>query len=163
MPFHWVVDQGHFLLPPVFLDSQIDGSTQAATSVLRGRPRGLLRGTIWPRKNSSPPHTPQGSRRSMAPDKHAILAAQPTQSAFAVSTSSGDSAKNGSGSSVQGSRVLRAAGTTARMTSVRPDSEYTGSGADTASNPAAPAATAVVPGPYIVQPLSSWSYRLSWV
>src|SRR5260370_36461443 len=137
--------------PPVFLHCQIDALPRAATSVLRGRPRGLLRGTTSPRKNSSPPHTPQGSRRSIAPDRHAILAAQPTQSAFAVSTSSGDSAKNSSGSSVQGSCVLRAAGTTARLTSVRPDPDRTGSGAETASNPAAPEATAAVPGPYIVQ------------
>src|ERR1700722_6239869 len=163
MPFHWVVDQGHFLLPPVSLDSQIDGSAQAATSVLRGRPRGLLRGTTSPRRNSSPPHTPQGSRRSIAPARHASLAAQSTQSAFADSTSSGDSAKNSSGSSVQGSCALRAAGTTARVTSVSPDPGRTDSGAETASNPAVPAATAAVPGPYIVQPLSSWSYRLSWV
>src|ERR1700734_2567839 len=149
--------------PRVFLDSQIDDLTQAAPSVLRGRPRGLLRCTTCPPKNTSPPHTPQGWRLSIAPARHASLAAQSTQSAFADSTSCGDSAKNSSGSSVQGSCVLRAAGTTARVTSVSPDPGRTDSGAETASTPAVPATTAAVPGPYIVQPLSSWSYRLSWV
>ena len=47
--------------------------SQAATSVFRGRPRGRLRGTTSPRRNSSPPQTPHGSRRSRAPEKHAIL------------------------------------------------------------------------------------------
>ena len=74
----------------------------AATSVLRGRPRGRLRGTIAPRISSSPPQTPQGSLRSSAPVRQASLASQPRHIALAVSTSSGDSAKNSSGSSVHG-------------------------------------------------------------
>src|SRR5205807_6606518 len=74
----------------------------AATSVLRGRPRGRLRGTIAPRISSSPPQTPQGSLRSSAPVRQASLASQPRHIALAVSTSWGDSAKNSSGSSVHG-------------------------------------------------------------
>ena len=53
---------------------------QAATSSFRGRPRGRLRGTISPRRNSSPPQTPHGSRRSSAPARHAIRAGQPRHS-----------------------------------------------------------------------------------
>src|ERR1035438_9933032 len=146
---------------------------QAATSVLRGRPRGLLRGTTSPRRKSSPPQTPQGSRRSCAPERQVFRAGQPQQSALASSTSSGDSAKNSSGSSVHGrSPVLHATGIaawlgaaltaawlgaaltaawlgagTADGTADTPD--LPGSGADSDSNPAGPAATAVVPGRYI--------------
>src|ERR1019366_662495 len=88
----------------------------------------------------------------------------PQQSALASSTSSGDSAKNSSGSSVHGrSPVLHATGIaawlgaaltaawlgagTADATADTPD--LPGSGADSDSNPAGPAATAVVPGRYI--------------
>ena len=39
-------------------------AAHAATSVLRGRPRGRLRATTTPEMNSSPPQTPQGSRRA---------------------------------------------------------------------------------------------------
>src|SRR5215469_11906724 len=68
-----------------------------------------------PRKKSSPPHTPHGSWRSRAPARQAILAAHPRHMALAVSTSCGDSAKNRSGSSVQGSTdPVRATGTMAR-------------------------------------------------
>ena len=38
-------------------------ASQAATSVFRGRPRGRLRGMTSPRRKSSPPQTPHGSRR----------------------------------------------------------------------------------------------------
>ena len=79
---------------------------QAATASLRGRPRGRLRGTISPRRNSSPPQTPHGSARAMAPARQTILAAQLPHSDFANSTSSGDSAKNSSGSSLHGSSAL---------------------------------------------------------
>jgi len=75
---------------------------QAATSCFLGRPRGRLRGTISPRRKSSPPHTPQGSLRSIAPARHARRAEQPRHRSLAHSTSSGDSAKNRSGSSVHG-------------------------------------------------------------
>ena len=61
----------------------------AATSVLRGRPRGRLRGTIAPRISSSPPQTPQGSLRSSAPVRQASLALHPRHIALAVSTSFG--------------------------------------------------------------------------
>src|SRR5580658_9141698 len=74
----------------------------AATSVLRGRPRGRLRGTIAPRISNSPPQTPQGSLRSSAPARQASLARHPRHIAFACSTSCGDSAKNSSGFSVHG-------------------------------------------------------------
>ncbi len=78
------------------------GSSQAATSVLRGRPRGRLRGTTSPRRNSSPPQTPQGSRRSRAPAKQTSRMGHPRHRALADSTSAGSSAKNRSGSSVHG-------------------------------------------------------------
>jgi len=92
---------------PGYLDpaSALPTERYAATSVLsdlRGRPRGRLRGTIVPRMSSSPPQTPQGSLRSSAPVRQAILARQPRHIAFASSTSLGDSAKNSSGSSVHG-------------------------------------------------------------
>src|SRR6266702_1391824 len=74
----------------------------AATSVLRGRPRGRLRGMIAPSLSSPPPQPPQGSLRSSAPVRQASLASQPRHIALAASTSSGDSAKNSSGSSVHG-------------------------------------------------------------
>ena len=76
--------------------------SQAATSSFRGRPRGRLRGTTCPRRNSSPPQTPQGSLRSRAPLKQAIITGHSRQSAFAASTSAGASAKNSSGSSRHG-------------------------------------------------------------
>src|ERR1035438_7494273 len=155
---------------------------QAATSVLRGRPRGLLRGTTSPRRKSSPPQTPQGSRRSCAPERQVFRAGQPQQSALASSTSSGDSARNSSGSSVHGrSPVLHATGiaawlgaaltaawlgaaltaawlgaalTAAWLGAGAADApadtpDLPGSGADSDSTPAGPAATAVVPGRYI--------------
>src|ERR1035437_5953152 len=49
-----------------------------------------------------PPQTPQGSLRSSAPVRQASLTLHPRHIAFAVSTSSGDSAKNSSGSAAHG-------------------------------------------------------------
>ncbi len=69
--------------------------------VLRGRPRGRLRGTTAPVTTSSPPQTPQGSQRSRAATRQAWRRGQSRQTAFAASTSSGDSAKNRSGSTSQ--------------------------------------------------------------
>ena len=74
----------------------------AATSVLRGRPRARLCGTMAPCISNSPPQTPQGSLRSSAPARQAILALHPRHMAFACPTSCGDSAKNSSGSCVHG-------------------------------------------------------------
>src|SRR5580704_17148115 len=95
---------GRAALPrsPVTAATVLPATAYAATSVLRGRPRGRLRGTIAPRMSSSPPQTPQGSRRSSAPVRHAIRARQSRHIAFACSRSCGDSAKNSSGSSVHG-------------------------------------------------------------
>src|SRR3954469_25414984 len=72
---------------------------QAAVTVslLRGRPRGRLRGTTTPWTNSSPPHTPHGAERSSAPARHSAFSGQVVQSDFAYSTSAGDSAKKSSG------------------------------------------------------------------
>ena len=50
------------------------GNQPIATTSLRGRPRGRLRGTIAPRSSNSPPQTPQGSLRSSAPARQANLA-----------------------------------------------------------------------------------------
>src|ERR1035441_3411643 len=55
-----------------------------------------------PRRKSSPPQTPHGSLRSIAPDRQASCAGQPRHSDLAYSTSSGASAKNISGSSLHG-------------------------------------------------------------
>ena len=44
----------------------------APTGYFRGRPRGRLRATTTPPMNSSPPQTPQGSRRSSAPARHSV-------------------------------------------------------------------------------------------
>ena len=123
---------------------------QAATSCFRGRPRGRLRGTISPRRNSSPPQTPQGSRRSSAPVRHAMRAGQPRHRSLAHSTSSGDSAKNRSGSSVHGS-VTASRGPGHRHRDgddLRPGLRWPGAAAcsDSASNPAWSSRTAVVPG-----------------
>jgi hypothetical protein len=78
------------------------GSRTTATSVLRGRPRERLTGTIAPRISSSPPHTPHASLRSSAPARHAILALHPRHISFARSTSCGDSEKNSSGLPCEG-------------------------------------------------------------
>src|SRR6478609_6058862 len=83
------------------LDVQSDHArtrAHAATSDLRGRPRGLLRGTTTPWTNHSPPQTPQGSARSSAPARQSRRAGQVVQSDLAYSTSAGESAKNSSGS-----------------------------------------------------------------
>src|SRR5262245_44366465 len=74
---------------------------QAAASHLRGLPLGRLRGTTTPLMSSSPPHTPHGSLRSSAPARHSLRTGQGRHSAFASSTSDGDSAKNSSGSFVR--------------------------------------------------------------
>ena len=80
------------------------GANGSASGYFRGRPRGRLRATTTPPTNSSPPQTPQGSRRSSAPARHASRIGQSRHSALASSTSAGDSAKNSSGSaSRQGS------------------------------------------------------------
>src|SRR5919106_3199533 len=75
------------------------GVRQAAVTVslLRGRPRGRLRGTTTPWTNSSPPHTPHGSERSSAPARHSAFSGQVVQRDLAYSTSAGDSAKKSSG------------------------------------------------------------------
>src|SRR3954453_3517988 len=77
----------------------LDLGQAAATSFLRGRPRGRLRGTTTPAMKSCPPHTPHGSRRSSAPARHSARTGQPPHSDLASSTSLGDSAKKSSGSS----------------------------------------------------------------
>ena len=77
---------------------RLDGRGQAATSFLRGRPRGRLRGTTIPWTKSSPPQTPHGSCRSIAPERHARRTGQSVHRDLAYSTSAGDSAKNSSGS-----------------------------------------------------------------
>src|SRR3954449_606348 len=79
-------------------------------SFLRGRPRGRLRGTTTPATTSSPPHTPHGSRRASASERHLVRSGQERQRALAVSTSAGDSAKNRSGSSVQHGRTASGSG-----------------------------------------------------
>src|ERR1022692_515369 len=90
---------------------------QAATSDLRGLPRARFRGTTSPRRNNSPPQTPHGSLRSTAPARQIILTGQSPHSDFASSTSSGDSAKNRSGSSAHGSvRTPVTSGSTAGLT-----------------------------------------------
>src|SRR5450759_5063564 len=142
------------MVTTVLGSSQVMQPGQAATSVLRGRPRGLLRGTISPRRNSSPPQTPHGSLRSTAPARQAIRAGQPRHSDLAYSTSCGDSAKNNSGSSPHGrSRPLGtpaiavglATGTAAGPVPViLPASADCAS--NPASNPAGPSNTAAVPG-----------------
>src|SRR5918995_2392696 len=83
----------------------------AATSVLRGRPRGRLRATTVPDTNSSPPQTPQGSRRSYAPARHCDRTGHSWHSDLASSTSAGDSANQSSGSVRHG---IAASVTTAR-------------------------------------------------
>src|SRR3984957_10783944 len=74
----------------------------SSASSLRGRPRGRFLGTTVPRRSSSPPQTPHGSRRASAPSRQATRILQPWQRAFAASTSAGASAKNNSGSSAHG-------------------------------------------------------------
>src|SRR3954447_17491378 len=90
--------------------SRVRAATGAtgSTGFLRGRPRGRLRATTTPPMNSSPPQTPQGSRRSSAPARHSLRIGQSTHSAFAVSTSAGDSAKNSSGSASRQGRSASA-------------------------------------------------------
>ena len=70
----------------------------AATSVLRGRPRGRLRATITPWTKSSPPQTPHGSPRSRAPERQAARAGHVPHRALANSTPSGVSANHSSAS-----------------------------------------------------------------
>src|SRR4051794_23878496 len=77
------------------------GSATHAAASLRGRPRGRLRGITTPERNSSPPQTPHGSRRSRAPARHSARTGQSWHSAFASSTSLGDSAKYSSGFSLR--------------------------------------------------------------
>src|SRR5690606_14833452 len=74
------------------------GGVHAVTGFLRGRPRGRFRATTTPWTNSSPPQTPHGSRRSLAPARQASTSGQVRQRDLAYSTSAGDSAKKTSGS-----------------------------------------------------------------
>src|SRR5437879_348326 len=69
------------LLLGVVRERAVDGSrdVHAATGFLRGRPRGRFRATTTPWTNSSPPQTPQGSRRSLAPARQASISGQVRQ------------------------------------------------------------------------------------
>src|SRR5689334_21114474 len=58
---------------------------------LGGRPRGLLRATMTPWQKISPPQTPHGSARSIAPAKQAVRREHWRQYALAWSISSGRS------------------------------------------------------------------------
>ncbi len=73
------------------------GSRGSSCWFFRGRPRGRFRGITTPWRNSSPPQTPQGSRRSSAPSRHMDRTGQSRQSVLANSTSEGDSANHSSG------------------------------------------------------------------
>ena len=84
----WMLRVGARVVAPV---------PQAATSFLRGRPRGRLRGITTPWRNSSPPQTPQGSRRSRAPARHSARTGQSWQAPWRARRRCGDSAKNSSG------------------------------------------------------------------
>ena len=80
-----------------FYDDLQKGVAQAAGhagSFFRGRPRGRFRGITTPCRNSSPPQTPQGSRRSSAESRHRARTGQSLHSALANSTSWGDSANH---------------------------------------------------------------------
>src|SRR5690606_17363754 len=61
------------LLLGVVREGTVDraGGVHAVTGFLRGRPRGRFRATTTPWTNSSPPQTPHGSRRSLAPARQA--------------------------------------------------------------------------------------------
>lgn len=72
--------------------------TLRSWSAFRGRPDGRLRGTTRPWSISSPPHTPQCSRRSTAPARHASRIGHLPHIAFALSTSPGDAENHRSGS-----------------------------------------------------------------
>src|SRR5262245_44073326 len=102
--------------------------------------------------NSSPPHTPHGSLRSTAPARHAGRIGQSLQSDLASSTSSGDSAKNKSGSPAHGNaRLLAVPVSPAGLATIA-----TGAGlviavtrTNSASAAAASSMTAADPGRYI--------------
>src|SRR5215813_5979518 len=102
--------------------------------------------------NSSPPHTPHGSLRSTAPARHAGRIGQSLHSDLASSTSSGDSAKNKSGSPAHGNaRLLAVPVSPAGLATIA-----TGAGlviavtrTNSASAAAASSMTAAVPGRYI--------------
>src|ERR1017187_5347401 len=134
--------------PPLLICSLLERTAHAATSVLRGRPRGRLRGTTSPRRNSWPPQTPHGSRRSKAPARQARRAGQSRHSSLADSTSWGDSAKNSSGSSLHGSpRPFGSpAVATGPVRTAGPVLVFDPACAVCASYPAEPSKVAVVPG-----------------
>src|SRR4029453_402503 len=91
------VESAHGVVSHAAASSLAAGANGSATGYFRGRPLGLLRATMTPETNSSPPQTPHGSRRFRAPAKHAARTGQSKKSAFASSTSAGASAKNRSG------------------------------------------------------------------
>src|SRR5690606_32359560 len=108
------------------------GDVHAVTAFLRGRPRGRFLGTTTPWTNRSPPQTPQGSRRSFAPARQASRSGQVRHSDLAYSTSSGDSAKNTSGSPVrQGTSSSRRSIASSSSFSVNSEvTEVSGSGGE---------------------------------
>jgi aryl-alcohol dehydrogenase-like predicted oxidoreductase len=106
---------------PADLYAQAKQRLPLPAASLRGRPRGRLKGTIAPCSSSSPPQTPHGSSRPSAPAKQATRSPHVPHSAFARSTSRGDSAKNSSGCRRQGrSRATR--GAVAELVAPRPAS-----------------------------------------
>ena len=70
----------------------------AGAAFFRGRPRPRLVATTTPPTNTSPPHTPHGSARSMAPARHPSISGHSRHRALACSTSAVRSANQSSGS-----------------------------------------------------------------
>src|SRR5882757_3392120 len=93
----------------------------ATTAFLRGRPRGRLRGTTTPWMNSSPPQTPQGSRRSLAPARQASRTGQVRQGTGTPRRSISSS------SSVRGSKVFSEGGSAAGSAVAKPWGGWLGS------------------------------------
>src|SRR3954463_7333686 len=120
-------------------DLEVGGGHQAAISHLRGRPRGRLRGTTTPAMKSSPPQTPQGSRRSSAPARHSCRTGQAWQRDLANSTSAGASANQSSGSltrqgpsAATGSSTSSTSASSSAMSCTGSTSSVLGGGAATA-------------------------------
>ena len=90
--------------PPAAPSASTRSAASRATSSLRGRPRGRLRGTTAPRSKISPPQTPHGSCRSTAPARHSTRSGQSPQSDLASSSSAGESANHRSGSNFRQGR-----------------------------------------------------------
>ena len=65
-----------------------------AFDFVTGRPRGRLVERMRPSSINSPPHTPQGSLRASAPDKHSALVVHRAQIALARAMSTNSSEKN---------------------------------------------------------------------